>query len=199
MKLKYGNIPKGRYGSPDGIVNVCLNGRYAKISKKLFTAELVMGQIYPRMEKIKSVPSLDSQGMIDVWYVDGEYVRTYINEEFSVSGKEKVLIQRNGETSSVSLEQLYYLFREEHEQLKVLSLNKEILSWEWKPLRNVIKHKTVDPLVVVKTRCGREMMVSRSHSCLTVDGDGNIVKIAPKDMEIGRTFLPVMRDRKSVV
>lgn len=141
----------------------------------------------PRTRKI-----CEAEGF-EVWSVDGEMIRNDIDEEFSVSGKENVLIQRNGETLKLSLEQVYHLFQEKHERLNVLSLNKNTLSFEWKPLKYVVKHKTVDPLMLIKTRCGREMRVTRSHSCLTVDDDGNIVKIAPKDMEILRTFLPVMR------
>ena len=45
MKLKYGNIPKGRYGKSDGIANVCLNKRYSKVSKRLCIAELVAQRI----------------------------------------------------------------------------------------------------------------------------------------------------------
>lgn len=154
-------------------------------------AESVAIAEYPRIQ-LKTTISNEGQS-IQVWTVDGAYIRTFIDEEYSVSGKENVLIQRNGEISKVSLETLYHLFQEKRERLNVLSLNKEFLIWEWKPLRNAIKHKTIDPLMLIKTRCGREMRVTRSHSCLTVDDDGNIVKIAPKDMEIRRTFLPVMR------
>jgi hypothetical protein len=45
MKLKYGNIPKGKFGKSDGIANVCLNKRYSKVSKRLVIAELVAQKV----------------------------------------------------------------------------------------------------------------------------------------------------------
>lgn len=45
MKLKYGNIPKGRFGKSDGIANVCLNKRYSKVSNRLVIAELVAQRV----------------------------------------------------------------------------------------------------------------------------------------------------------
>jgi len=41
-KLVYGNIPKGRFGADDGVVNVCLNKRFAKIAKSLCMSEGVV-------------------------------------------------------------------------------------------------------------------------------------------------------------
>ena len=38
---------------------------------------------YPRLEKINTVKSLDGNSDIDVWYVDGEYIRNNLNEEFT--------------------------------------------------------------------------------------------------------------------
>lgn len=51
MKLKYGNIPKGRYGANDGIVNVCLNKRYAKVSSRLCIAENITQQVIKAYEQ----------------------------------------------------------------------------------------------------------------------------------------------------
>jgi hypothetical protein len=51
MKLKYGNIPKGRYGKTDGIANVCLNKRYAKVSNRLCIAENITQQVIKAYEQ----------------------------------------------------------------------------------------------------------------------------------------------------
>lgn len=45
MKLKYGNIPKGRFGSDDGIVNVCLNKRFALLSNRICMVERIAQQV----------------------------------------------------------------------------------------------------------------------------------------------------------
>ena len=88
MKLKYGNIPKGRFGADDGIVNVCLGKRYATIAKHLCLAEkLVVGDVaYPRVKGLASATLHDGR-TIPVWAVDGRYIRTYTDEEFTNFGQ----------------------------------------------------------------------------------------------------------------
>lgn len=57
------------------------NTRYVKI------AETVAGD-FPRLSKIKEIKSTDSKSIpITVWYVDGQYVRTYLDEEFTNFGQ----------------------------------------------------------------------------------------------------------------
>lgn len=52
-KLVYGNnIPEGKkFGASDGIVNVCLNGRFVKIAKNVFLSERVAQQVVQDMKK----------------------------------------------------------------------------------------------------------------------------------------------------
>ena len=52
-KLVYGNnIPEGKkFGANDGIVNVCLNGRFGKIAKSIFLTEKVAQQTVQDMKK----------------------------------------------------------------------------------------------------------------------------------------------------
>ena len=47
-----------------------------------------VAEAYPRKEKLKTVKSVSSGGgSISVWYVDGEYVRTNMDEEFTNFGQ----------------------------------------------------------------------------------------------------------------
>lgn len=104
----------------------------------------------------------------------------------SVSGNEEVLVLYRGNVSRVRLADLKF-----RHGMKVLALDCDNLVYEWKILKDVFAHSTTDPLVEVKTYNGRTMRVTAAHSCLTVDADGNIVKIRPKDMVPGYTLVPV--------
>lgn len=105
---------------------------------------------------------------------------------FSVSGKEEVFVRQGGHAFRIRLEELKHLPGTE-----VLALNCSEVSYAWRPLLEVIKHRTEDPLVEIQTRCGRSMRVTASHSCLTTNNDGDIIKIRPSDMVPGRTLVPV--------
>ena len=105
---------------------------------------------------------------------------------YSVSGMEEVLIRIENTVTRVRLKDLKYT-----NNLEVLALDCERLVYEWKPLKELIKHRTTDTLVEICTRNGRIMRVTSSHSCLTVNDDGRIVEIRPSDMVPGKTILPV--------
>ena len=89
MKLKYGNIPQGRYGAADGIVNVCLGKRYASISKRLCMAENLAHRVVAEDASETKVPKskVEDIGGLSVWIVDGNYIRTYVDEEFTNFGQ----------------------------------------------------------------------------------------------------------------
>jgi DNA-directed RNA polymerase beta subunit/intein/homing endonuclease len=108
------------------------------------------------------------------------------DNNFSVSGEEEVFIKQNNETSKVKLKNLVY-----SNDIKVLALDCDALKYSWKPLKEYIKHRTEDPLVKITTQSGRTMTVTASHSCLTVDDDGAIVKIRPSEMIEGKTLVPL--------
>ena len=134
-------------------------------------------------------------GKVKVYLVDGEYVRNNIYIDFSVSGNECVFVKIDGLVSSVSLKELYEKVEYTpsiKESISVLSLDTTNYHYNWAKLGNVIKHKTVEPLLRITTRCGRQAVVTQSHSCLTVGNDGEIVEIKPINMKVGGTPLPII-------
>ena len=130
---------------------------------------------------------LGEMGPRTVWLVHGDIVRDEVDIDFSVSGDEQVLVlQPAGVVESLCLRDL-----EHRPGQRVLALSKDKLTYSWSPLKAVIKHRAQEGLVEVTTRQGRSMRVSVSHSCLTVDDAGDVVKIRPSDMVPGQTLLPV--------
>ena len=127
-------------------------------------------------------------GGIKIYGVDGALIRNDVDVDFSVSGEERVLLlQPDGRTlEDIKIKDIVW-----KKGQKVLSLNKKSISYSWKPLEEIIKHKTKEDLIEVFTRSGRSVKITKSHSCLTVDGGGNIVKIKPSEMVIGTTVLPI--------
>lgn len=111
------------------------------------------------------------------------------DSNFSVSGNEEVFCIQNGMLKIVRLKDF-----DGSVPSLVLALDQKDLSFSWKKLDEFIKHKSEDPLVRITTRCGRSLVVTSSHSCLTMSDTGEIVKICPKDMIPGRTVLPIAGD-----
>jgi DNA-directed RNA polymerase beta subunit/DNA-directed RNA polymerase beta' subunit/intein/homing endonuclease len=112
--------------------------------------------------------------------------QTIADSNFSVSGEEEFYFKRGDVVKKTKFKDFVF-----NEPTEVLSLNRSTLTVNWMPLTNFIKHTSKDPLVKVTTRCGREFTVTRSHSCLTMDINGALITIKPKDMEVGKTVVPV--------
>jgi len=140
----------------------------------------------PKLFRVKLIKTLESG--VKVWVVNGRLVRSVLNIDFSVSGEEEVFYRNGGLTGKIKLKDFDKLGKE----VDVLSVDGDSLKTEWKRVARHIKHKTVEPLVEIVTHTGRKFRVTQSHSCLTCDDDGNLSKIAPKNMTIGKTLLPVI-------
>lgn len=109
------------------------------------------------------------------------------DHNFSVSGHEEIFILQNNSVKKIKMENV-----PQDGNIMALSLNCNNISYSWKPVTNVIKHKTTDPLLEITTHSGRTMKVTASHSCLTVNDNGDIITIRPSDMICNKTLLPVI-------
>lgn len=146
------------------------------------------------LEKIHK-KDLGQIGGLTIWLVDAEYIRNKVDQDFSVSGEESVLVlQPNSKiVNSIKLKDLVF-----KEGQKVLSLDKDSISYSWESLKAITKHKTKDKLVKITTRSGRHIELSSSHSCLTVNNDGDIIKIKPSEMVKGKTVIPICGNVPSI-
>ncbi len=74
----------------------------------------------------------------------------------------------------------------------VPAINPKTFSVEWKRVKAVIRHKAPDTVVKVKTRSGRELILTKDHSLLIFQ-DGQIIPVKPLSISGRRTVIPYLK------
>jgi len=77
-------------------------------------------------------------------------------------------------------------------EIYVPSVNPEDFTVEWKKVRAVIRHRAPEKVVLVKTKTGRTIVVTKDHSILVFNGSKLAVARA-QDLIPGKSIVPVLR------
>ncbi len=77
-------------------------------------------------------------------------------------------------------------------EIYVPSVNPEDFTVEWKKVRAVIRHRAPEKVVLVKTKTGRTIVVTKDHSILVFNGSKLTVARA-QDLTPGKSVVPVLK------
>lgn len=144
-----------------------------------------------RAEQGGRVMKLDEDGTIHVKYEDGttDEIDTYQNHPFnrkSVTGDTEIFVKRGTKVWPTRIDA--YEWQDDDLTLSVDPVTKKS---SWMRVTGYTKHRNDKKLLRVKTRSGREVVVTEDHSLITIDDAGEMAPVYPKDCVVGKTRLPV--------
>ena len=100
-----------------------------------------------------------------------EYIGKFVDKLLE---RYKDHVKKNGETEVLDLIELGIEFY-------VPAINPKTFSVEWKRVKAVIRHKAPDTVVKVRTRSGRELVLTKDHSLL-IFKNGQIIPVKPSSI-----------------
>ncbi len=120
---------------------------------------------------------IDDTGTIHIEPI-GKLVDSYI-EKF------KDYVKKENDTEMLNLSKI-------NKNLYTFSVNPITLKVELKPIKFLIRHKAPKKVVLIRTKCGREIVITENHSLIAYR-NGILVPIKPKEAFRKRLLIPILR------
>ena len=101
-----------------------------------------------------------------------------------------VIIDKNGNWSFPTISEFYKIAEINKDKYYTLSLNKETLKVERKEIKAVLKHKSDKELIEIKTKGGRQVIITSDHSLIHMK-DTKVEELSGGNINLD-TFLPIL-------